>query len=284
MLHVMDDARPSARFGEFEFDPQAGELRRAGETQRLQPQPARVLEILLRDADSVVTRETLKAEVWPETVVEFDQGLNYCIRQIRAALGESAESPRYVETLARRGYRFIAPVTWENPTVPVEVANEPRRFPFWVAIPLFAAAAIIVLVAMQAFNSSKPQANVRSPIRVGVLPLYEEGPRSSLTEDLVVALTNNGAQLDVLGPATTMPFDRDPRSHMEIGAELGVAYLVSGGIRAIDSGLFVQGVRVSDGAHIFAQIIPVDSVRHPDAIQSLADSLGRQLRRDRHPP
>ena len=89
----------------------AGELRRGGMTTRLEPQPARVLAMLVERAGEVVTRAELQQHVWSgDTFVDFERGLNYCVAQIRTALGDSASSPRFIETLPRRGYRFIAPV------------------------------------------------------------------------------------------------------------------------------------------------------------------------------
>src|SRR5438552_2635993 len=100
------------RFADFEFDARAGELRRNGATRRLEPQPARVLAVLVEHPGEVVTRAELQQRVWSgDTFVDFDRGLNYCIAQIREALGDSASEPRFIETLPRRGYRFIAPVT-----------------------------------------------------------------------------------------------------------------------------------------------------------------------------
>jgi DNA-binding winged helix-turn-helix (wHTH) protein len=100
-----------ARFGIFELDLSAGELRKNGVKLRLQGQPFQVLALLLEHADEVVTREELQQKLWPsDTFVDFDHSLNTAINKVREALGDSASSPRYVETLARRGYRFIAPV------------------------------------------------------------------------------------------------------------------------------------------------------------------------------
>jgi DNA-binding winged helix-turn-helix (wHTH) protein/TolB-like protein len=99
------------RFADVEFDVTAGELRRGGMTTRLEPQPARVLAMLVERAGEVVTRTELQQHVWSgDTFVDFERGLNYCIAQIRTALGDSASSPRFIETLPRRGYRFVAPV------------------------------------------------------------------------------------------------------------------------------------------------------------------------------
>jgi cholera toxin transcriptional activator len=100
-----------ARFGLFELDLSAGELRKNGVRLRLQGQPFQVLALLLERAGDVVTREELQQKLWPaDTFVDFDHSLNTAINKVREALGDSASSPRYVETLARRGYRFIAPV------------------------------------------------------------------------------------------------------------------------------------------------------------------------------
>lgn len=100
-----------ARFGVFELDLSAGELRRSGVKLRLQGQPFQVLALLLERAGEVVTREELQQKLWPsDTFVDFDHSLNTAINKVREALGDSASSPRYIETLARRGYRFIAPV------------------------------------------------------------------------------------------------------------------------------------------------------------------------------
>jgi DNA-binding winged helix-turn-helix (wHTH) protein/TolB-like protein len=98
-------------FADFEFDERSGELRRNGTATRLEPQPARVLAVLVERAGEVVTRAELQQRVWSgDTFVDFDRGLNYCVAQIREALGDSASEPRFIETLPRRGYRFIAPV------------------------------------------------------------------------------------------------------------------------------------------------------------------------------
>src|SRR5256884_345753 len=100
------------RFGVFEVDLRAGELRKHGLQIRLQEQPFQVLAILLEHGREVVTREELQKKLWSaDTFVDFDQGLNKAINKIREALSDSAETPRFVETVARRGYRFLAEVT-----------------------------------------------------------------------------------------------------------------------------------------------------------------------------
>ena len=110
----MSDAaspREVVRFGVFELDLRRGELRRQGLRIRLQEQPFQVLAMLLEHPDELVTREELRKKLWPaDTFVDFEHGLNKDINKIREALGDTAESPRFIETVPRRGYRFVAPV------------------------------------------------------------------------------------------------------------------------------------------------------------------------------
>jgi DNA-binding winged helix-turn-helix (wHTH) protein len=111
--------RRIARFGSFELDLGAGELRRNGSKLKLQEQPFQVLATLVERASEVVTRDELQQKLWPsDTFVDFDHSLNTAINKVREALGDSASRPRYVETLARRGYRFIASLQPDLPTSP----------------------------------------------------------------------------------------------------------------------------------------------------------------------
>src|SRR5262249_49370007 len=107
------------RFDLFELDSGSGELRRYGERIKLSPQPFRVLELLVRRSGEVLTRAEIRERIWcDDTFVDFEQGLNFCVRQIREALGDTAEAPRFIETLPRRGYRFLFPVETFAPVEP----------------------------------------------------------------------------------------------------------------------------------------------------------------------
>ncbi len=111
------------RFGAFEVDLRSGEVHKHGIRLKLQHQPFRVLALLLEHSGNVVTREELREKLWPaDTFVDFDTGLNSAIKKLRDVLGDSAEEPRYIETLHRRGYRFIAHV--ENGDLPESAAVE----------------------------------------------------------------------------------------------------------------------------------------------------------------
>ena len=99
------------RFDGWHVDFASGEISRDGRTQRLQDQPLQILDQLTRTPGEVVTRETLISRLWPKGVVEFDTGLNTAVRKLRSALGDDADTPRYIETLPRKGYRFVAHLT-----------------------------------------------------------------------------------------------------------------------------------------------------------------------------
>jgi DNA-binding winged helix-turn-helix (wHTH) protein len=126
------------RFGPFALDARSGELRRDGEIVPLAAQPFRLLLTLASRSGELVTREELRREIWGDTFVDFERGLNFCILQARTALGDDAKNPAYIETLPRRGYRFIATVAIERPPI------ERRRFRWGIA----AAALLVVVVAI----------------------------------------------------------------------------------------------------------------------------------------
>lgn len=123
-MGVSEQTRSPIRFGDYELDPQGGSLRKGGLRIRLQEQPLQVLAALVERPGELVNREELRRRLWPqETFVDFDHALNTAIKKIRAALNDDADAPRYIETVPRRGYRFIATVEREPVAVPVETAK-----------------------------------------------------------------------------------------------------------------------------------------------------------------
>jgi len=127
---------PRTRFGPFEVDSRSGEVYKHGIRLKLQDQPFQVLALLLEHPGDVVTREDLRQKLWPaDTFVDFDNGLNSAIKKLRDVLGDSADEPRYIETLPRRGYRFIAPVAGGDGiatgTSPVRVQQRRRTVEKW---------------------------------------------------------------------------------------------------------------------------------------------------------
>ena len=118
------------RFGPFELSERQAELRKSGVRIKLQEQPFRVLVELVANSGNLVSREDLHKKLWPaDTFVDFDVGLNSAIRKLRQALNDDAENPRYIETLAKRGYRFIAPVADVVPAVPPTSRDSPAQAP-----------------------------------------------------------------------------------------------------------------------------------------------------------
>src|ERR1019366_5356530 len=162
------DGKGRLQFRDFELDIVSGKLRRDGRPVKIQPQPLRVLSVLLEQPGEIVSREHLRARIWgTSTFVEFDQGLNYCIRQIRLALGDEASEPIYIETLPKQGYRFIAPIAANghvaDPVLPVTpVPSPPPKKPHWkilgAAIVLIALAGAGVLVRLMQPSVAKQPA------------------------------------------------------------------------------------------------------------------------------
>src|SRR5579859_2218406 len=168
MAAVGENGARTVHFGTFEVDLHAGELRRNGSKVKLQEQPFQVLTLLLERPGSVVTREELQKRLWAaDTFVDFDHSLNAAIRRLRDELGDSAENPRFVETVARRGYRFVAPVNGESATLPAQtparIFAEPRhRKILW--------AALILAIGVAAARSSRTGRAVRFSSNSGGSP------------------------------------------------------------------------------------------------------------------
>jgi DNA-binding winged helix-turn-helix (wHTH) protein/TolB-like protein len=225
------------RFGIFDFDSRTRELRRNGYAVRLQAQPAQVLGVLLAAAGEVVSRETLQREVWGgETFVDFERGLNFCVAQIRTALGDSAESQRFIKTLPKRGYQFIAPVAAEDQADPTPgPAAAPRYRRAWVAVGALAAAAgLITWFRAEGFRAAEiPSATVavlRFDNETGSAELdqFTQG----LTDTVVVELAGAAAgRYQVIGNAAILRVARAQRDLPAIGASLGAGYVVLGQVQ-----------------------------------------------------
>src|SRR5437899_3685600 len=134
---------PTLRFGVFELDPRTGELRKKGMKIRLQGQPVEILAMLLQRPGETITREELQKKLWPaDTFVDFEQGLNNAMKRLRASLDDDAESPHFIETLPRHGYRFIGSVNGSKQTRAAE-GNTTRS----IRLPAFGALAVLAIAA-----------------------------------------------------------------------------------------------------------------------------------------
>ena len=160
--------RPTVRFGPFELTPETGDLRKHGLPMRLQEQPLQILRVLLDCPGELVTREELTKALWPDgTFVDFEKSLNSAVTRLRQVLADSAENPHYIETVARRGYRFIAPVERLTSAEPVRVAvNEqprPTRLPSIRASAWWAGAVVIGIIAAALYTVRAPGLGFHEP-------------------------------------------------------------------------------------------------------------------------
>src|SRR5262245_770242 len=233
------------RFGAFELDRRSGELRKDGLRVRLQEQPLRILEALLDSPGEPVTREVLRQRLWPDdTFVDFDSGLNRAINRLRAALGDEADNPRFVETLERRAYRFIAPVAAPEAVPPApssEPAEVPPRRPRRLARWLGGAAAAVALVALSiSFAPALRRAAAstgRIPIRsLAVLPLAnltgdpgQDYFSDGMTDALITSLASWPA-LRVISRQSVMRYKGSRKPLPEIARELSVEGVVEGSV------------------------------------------------------
>jgi TolB-like protein/DNA-binding winged helix-turn-helix (wHTH) protein/Flp pilus assembly protein TadD len=236
------------RFDGFELDVRAAELRKAGVRLRLQGQPIQVLATLLNRAGELVPREELRAQVWPaETFVDFDHSLHNAIARLREALGDSAGTPRYIETLPRRGYRFIGTVERVGidplPSGPAEQFGEARVVPvrsrprrMVIAVPLMIVAIIVAAVLAGVPPLSHRAAVTPSVRSVAVLPLanFSGDPAQEyfvdgMTDELITDLAKIGA-LRVISRTSVMRYKGTSKSLPEIARELNVDGIVEGSV------------------------------------------------------
>ena len=273
------------RFGTYEIALHSGELRKAGVRIRVQQQPLRLLEILLEHPGEVVTREELRSRIWPnENFGDFDQAVNVAIAKLRGALGDSADNPRYIETLPRRGYRFIADVAVVNRPIdkmefvhagassgkedraPLEVAGKaaPKRLPWQHAWKTLGLALVFLILIVWIFRwRSRPPGNILSSSSVrslAVLPLENLSSNSEdyfadgMTDELITDLAQISA-LRVISRTSVMPYKGVRKPLPQIARELNVDAVVEGTV--LHSGkqvrITAQLIRAPADKHLWAQ-------------------------------
>ena len=266
--------RGRLRFGVFEVDLRERELHKHGMRIRLQEQPFRVLAMLLEHPGEVVSREELQKELWPtDTFVDFDHGLNKAINKIRDALGDSAESPRFVETVARRGYRFLAEVkaveagsgaerraqetgVQQSPTETTARPGNIRSAAWKWAWKLGSAVALVVVIlaAWAIYPRKHASAAIRS---LAVLPLENLSGDASqqyftdgMTDELITDLGQISA-LRVISRTSVMPYRGTRKPLSQIARELGVDAIVEGSV-----------LRSGGQVRITAQLIEAAADKH----------------------
>lgn len=270
------------RFSHFTFLPESGDLiwpEPGGQKaiNRLAPQPSRLLALLINRYPDMVSHEEIKQEVWPDVEVDFERSLHFCIRQIRAALQDNANDPVYIQTISRRGYRWLV-----KPDVQTTGSN-PAKFRRY----LRAVSPIIILIALSAFfwfryNQETEPANTIVPVlRIAVLPF--QTPDSSLTGwsasialGLVEAFTNQpGTNHQVIGPTTTISYLPD---HVpELIQDYDIDYVING--RAITrndtAGVLAEVIRATDGAHVWVRYFTPET-KADSAVARIQRGLSRQ--------
>jgi TolB-like protein/DNA-binding winged helix-turn-helix (wHTH) protein len=271
------------QFGVFELDLQRAELRKSGVKVRLQEQPLKILQVLLKNPGQIVGREELQKRIWPaNTFVEFDQGLYSAMARLRDALGDSSDSPRFIATVARRGYRFIAPVTSLAAGPASDIAPEKkittetnppfgvRRFVLNLLAGLFGGALLLAIVLE--FNVAGAREWLRSrttPIRsIAVLPLQnlsndpeQEYFADGMTDELITSLAML-KDVRVISRTSVMQYKGTTKAMPQIGRELHVDAVVEGSV-----------LRSGGRVRITAQLVDASTDRH-----LWAASYDRELR------
>jgi TolB-like protein/DNA-binding winged helix-turn-helix (wHTH) protein len=275
----MQLSSPIFRFGPYESRPRTRELLKHGSRLKIRPQPLQILNLLLSRAGDVVTREELRQELWTsDTFVDFERGLNSSVMELRAVLGESAAKGRYIETLVKIGYRFIAPVEViersldsvprhsesvvatsaeqdvEAPHISVVRSRPHKRFWRWASVLVAAIALVAVLAYVRSSRSRERHKLAPARIMLAVLPFEnltgdagQDYFSDGLTEEMIAQLGRlDPNRIGVIARTSVMHYKNTPAQLPQIAQELGVQYVLEGSVR-----------RDSERVRINAQLIQV---------------------------
>ena len=264
-VRAIETPRPSARvfrFGTFEVSADSGELHRAGARVRIQPQPFAVLLMLLERPGEVVTREELRQGLWPDaTHGDFDQGLNIAVKKLRETLRDSAEAPRFIETLPRRGYRFLAPVTDISPNGSggTPAAEVPRRSHIirWLIVVLV----LILMAAGVTYRMRSRSTTQQSLGTLAVLPFenlsgdpQQEFFVAGITDEIITDVANI-SKLNVISRTSVVRFKENRKPLKQVAAELGADYIVEGTVKRDGTRVrvTVQFIDAKQDRHVWAE-------------------------------
>jgi len=296
-METPDRTQRRVRTGLFEIDFGSGEIHKEGRKVQLQEQPFRVLEILLERPGEVVTREQLQARLWSaDTYVGFDEGLNTAIRKLRVAFGDSAENPRFIETVSRRGYRYIAPVELEPIPPATKVSAKPtfvsRRL-HWFGLAVVILMVLALTVLLRISEHRKPRLG---KIMLVVLPLenftgdsQQDYLADGITEEIIAQVGSLDPQhLGVIARTSAMRYKHTQKSAAQISREVGANYLLEGSIRHSGDRIRVtaQLIQSSDQSHLWAEsydrefsdVLRIES----DIASSVASEIRLTLSRQTH--
>ena len=266
----------------------AGELTRAGAPVALQPLPGRALRLLAERSGELVTREELRRHLWgADRHVDAEQGVNWCIRRIRIALGDGAGAPHFVATLPRRGYRFLVPVTREEPPAPVNrgasgAKGSPGRR--WAAAALFAG--IVLLVCSRPGQPWPPAGTLPTVL---VLPFEQLGPGAEglagriATEELTNGLARVApGRLAVIDPPTARKLQRSEECIRVLGRKVAAQFVLVGSVREQRDGLRVTAAvfRVADNRQLWAAARVVGAGGATAAYEAMAAEVAARVARE----
>ena len=282
----MPDPARILRFDRFVFHTDSGELRSGAGSVRLEPQPAKVLALLAARSGQVVSREEIQRAIWPEgTFVDFERGLNYCVAKIRTALDDSATEPRFIETLPRRGYRFLAPVdsapTETSPppaafAAPATALPRARLLPPWAGFALLGVA--IAGLGAAAWLGLRPErptiAVARFDDEVGRPEL--DRLAQAVTDAVVVELARPPARWSVIGNAAILRTARSFRDLDAIRTALDADLIILGQVQEADGRVrvLVHLIRARDQKHLWAERFTPGPAGNGD----FAEEIGRSVR------
>ena len=249
------------KFADFEADEQAGQLSRQGARIKLQDLPFRMLVALLQRPGVVVTREELRAALWGDgTYVDAEAGLNTAAAKLREALGDNAEQPKFIETIPKRGYRFIGTIepatSGAAPVAAAAAASRVRRSPNRFLLVAFGAVLMLIATLLFWFN-------LRHPLTIAVVRFHNEtgNPEldrlaNDLTDAVVISLASN-TEYSVIGNSPILRTDRIFEDVGKIGAELNATFVVLGQLQTGDTGLVARAhfIRTADAKHLWADKI-----------------------------
>lgn len=312
MDHIQVSAAHRYAFGSFVFDPASGELREDGKTTQLRPQVAKLLELLLRNPDSIVSREEIRNTLWDEkVVVEFEEGISACVRQLRVALNDGVSGVRYVQTVARRGYKFVAPVqTLPLPgsgadTIPpvqpltgkdqrVSVETRPGRRPGPVLLAI-AGGCLLILAGVGTYtymrSHAAPAVNEDVPHKavIAVLPFDN---LSSNARNTVVGASISNDLIDLLGPiapkrmgviayTSVMQFSSSRQNIREIGKQLGADYILEGSITQNQDSMQISArlIRADSQSYVWGDEFDSDLHDNSNSYQEIAIRIAAQIAR-----
>lgn len=281
------------RFGVFELDLEARELRKAGIRIRLQPQPFEILALLSTRAGQIVSRDELQQKLWTGgTFVDFERSLNTAVKRLRLALGDDADTPRYIETVPRQGYRMIAPVIRLFPDAPIQLGTAPGETPnlsrrFSDRQVAFALSVLLVLGLALYLRAHSIRVNPPPRVMLAIMPFENFDPEvepyfsDGLTEELIADLGQlNPTALGVIARTSAMHYKGTRQTIATIGSDLRVDYVLEGSVRREANRLriTVQLIRVSDQTHVWAHSYDRDASSALTLETELAEAIAKEVR------